>query len=99
MKKRRKPEAIDYDYQHKLSAKEIEWLTNFTRAEYYNDHKSLKKLKKRGRVTKKEKKRLNDMDHARRRDIMSARAASRTDKAVEMVNDLTPETELIIKKS
>jgi len=58
-------EQMDWDYLHKLSQKELEWLNNFT-VETLNAAPGKKHYK-----TKKSKKKIYDENNARNRDIYS----------------------------
>lgn len=67
-------ELIDYDYIHKLSSSEKEWLNKFTE-EYVNDALDRKDLSNNLHNTQKLKKDCGDRNNSRNRDVLTKQKA------------------------
>lgn len=96
---RNRQEYIDYDYVHQLSAKEKEWLSNFTE-EYLGgnfQHAGTKMHK-----SKKERKTCYDRTNARNRDMYSKAVATKRlmsiDDVTDMYEDRSTNEDILIKK-
>lgn len=72
---RSRTELLDYDYLHKLSEKELEWLNKFT-DEYVNANINTERPKKNLHRNKSLRKDCYDRNNSRNRDVLTRQKAS-----------------------
>lgn len=88
-------EFIDYDYLDQLSDSELQWLSDFTKANYLNDNKSMEKLKGR-KLTKNQRTKRNKANWASRNDAQTRSVRTKGEVIVPVVS--TPESILIARE-
>ena len=85
-------DLIDYDYLHKLSPKELEWLDKFT-GEWAGASLDTENPRRNLHKTKKLRKDCYDRNNARNRDVLTRSNATKRTKTLEDIKKNTIEVE------
>jgi hypothetical protein len=89
-------DLLDFDYLHKLTYEELEWLNKFT-SEYVHDTLDREDLSNNLHNTPALKKDCGDRNNARNRDILTRKKAMNDDSTLEDAMGKTIEDDNIIK--
>ena|ERR1039458_2204526 len=85
---KKRQHLIDYDYLHKLSPEDLDWLNKFT-DEYVNDRLDRKNLRKNLHRTKALKKDCGDRNNKRNRDVLLEQEVTGRIKYMEEIVEKT----------